>query len=748
MKALFYCAGLLCFTQTAFADTQQTPDEIQLTPETVPVDIWQKNRFEVSLTDGEVALRDIGTGPFDDASFWEIDFNAALPFGPKEFWVDVVVGDDVTTLWGNSLLQPLINGKEAVPSLDENGVPTSELSISADDGKGFVPAISGTYSFQIPADAEMISSFSFMTAGAENYDVKLSNFRVRAWPEEDDRTWPQRPQVSTLGYRMDRPVVVFVDWYNDIASQDQAAVDLTLTGPDGAETISVTLPTTEAAISGSHVSQINLGLLPVGDYTLDVPAIGERTTAATANFTVTEDNATLLSARDDAWSAFYWITSGEYGPYPDAHAQDATAQAFGAPDITADISGGWYDAGDYGKYSVNGAYAATMMLLTGLIAPEPLGHTIDPVANAPAEVADWLRVLDAQLGWLINMQRADGGVYHKVTTQKWPAMSTTPEDDTDIKWLMPVSSTATGDFAGAMALAAAVYRDQTDPAYQERATDFESAAKRALDWLDANPEPAMAEVTYDGDAYGGPYNDSDDTDERFFATAAYAAVTGDPSYMERVEEALNDRINAIKEEDFALNWQQVGMLGIWALATSDELSAGTKTIVHEALSAAAAYHSDLQEQSVWNLSIADDGQLVWGSNSVFATAVWHWLLWAELSGESAYVENAETQLHYFFGLNPLGQTYITGEYPNATAAPHFRPWSSGRIALPAGLIAGGPNSTDMGGDPLTGALSGQAPLRMYADDVDSFATNEVAINWQATWALSASLLTAAQAAAE
>jgi len=62
MKALFYCAGLLCFTQTAFADTQQTPDEIQLTPETVPVDIWQKNRFEVSLTDGEVALRDIGTG--------------------------------------------------------------------------------------------------------------------------------------------------------------------------------------------------------------------------------------------------------------------------------------------------------------------------------------------------------------------------------------------------------------------------------------------------------------------------------------------------------------------------------------------------------------------------------------------------------------------------------------------------------------------------------------------------------------
>jgi len=185
------------------------------------VDIWQKNRFDVSLTDGLVALRDIGSGPFNDASFWEVDFNAALPFGPKEFLVDVVVGDGHTTLWGDQLLQPLVNGKEAVPSLDENGVPTSELLIAEGDGKGFIPATSGTYSFQMDADAEMISSFAFMTAGAENYDVKLSNFRVRVWPEEDDRVLPQRPQVSSLGYRMDRPVIVFVDWHNDAASQDQ-----------------------------------------------------------------------------------------------------------------------------------------------------------------------------------------------------------------------------------------------------------------------------------------------------------------------------------------------------------------------------------------------------------------------------------------------------------------------------------------------------------------------------------------------
>jgi len=146
------------------------------------------------------------------------------------------------------------------------------------------------------------------------------------------------------------------------------------------------------------------------------------------------------------------------------------------------------------------------------------------------------------------------------------------------------------------------------------------------------------------------------------------------------------------------------------------------------------------------VSIEDDAQLVWGSNSVFATAAWHWLLWANHSGDGRYVDAAERQIHYLFGLNPLGQTYISGPYRQATKAPHFRPWSSGRIELPDGFIAGGPNSVDLAGDPLTGALAGKAPMRMYVDDVGSYATNEVAINWQSAWALSASLLVNARQA--
>ena len=747
LRTLIICAILAFCGPSVSADTGTAPDEIQLTIKKVPVDIWKKDRIILMLIDNQLVMRDTGPGPLDDASYWEVEFETPLPYGRKEFVVDIVVDASHKPLWNGQLLQPIINGKEAVPALDDSGAATTELLISDYDGKAFIPTESGTYSFQMPASEEQISSFAFMTAGAENFYLMMSNFRVRVWPDVDERVWPQRPQVSTLGYQSDKPVTVFVDWHNDLATKHQTSLDLTLTGPSETEIVPVMLPRSASALSGGRVSRVNLGKLPAGRYTLEVPAIGERTSAATAHFEVTENMSTLRSARDQAWNAFYWITAGDHGPYPDAHPQDATANVFGAPDTTIDISGGWYDAGDYGKYTVNGAYAVSMMMLTGLNASTALDHPIDTVANAPADVPDWLRVVDVQLDWLLKMQCADGAVYHKAATQKWPSMSTAPEDDTETKWVMPVSSTATADFAGAMALAAAVYGRQSDPAYSARAAEFLSAAERALDWLDANPAPMLPEVTYNGERYGGPYEDTDDADERFFANAAYATATGDRARLDRAAIALSERIDVLKANEFALNWQNVDMLGLWALAASHNISAETKNQLHDALRATAYQQSVLQNRSAWNLSIKDGAQLAWGSNSVFATAIWHWLMWAQLSGETRYVDAAETQIHYFFGQNPLGRTYITGSYTNAVAAPHFRPWSSGRIDLPAGLIVGGPNSTDLGGDPLTGALSVRAPLRMHADDVASFATNEVAINWQATWALSASLLIAAKSPA-
>ena len=165
-------------------------------------------------------------------------------------------------------------------------------------------------------------------------------------------------------------------------------------------------------------------------------------------------------------------------------------KTFGDEGTARDVSGGWFDAGDYGKYTVNGAYSVGLMLLTGLLAPEALDHAIDPLAGGREGRPDWLDVAEAQLDWLVKMQAPDGGANHKATTRDWPGLDVSPMGDTAVKWIMPVSSTATADYAAVMALAAKVLENQPDIEARKKAATFRSAAQRARGWLGPQSRPA------------------------------------------------------------------------------------------------------------------------------------------------------------------------------------------------------------------------------------------------------------------
>ncbi len=728
------------FATSVTAEDETDWDKVSLEIHELPTEMWSKERIVATLDNGELRITDQESGPFNDASFWEIQFGTPLPYGRKELHFDITVGPGHAPLWGDKLFQPIINGTEARPTLLADGTPSAVLEVSEEDKKGFLTTSSTEASLQIALSDTELSTFSFMTAGATGYDLTLTNFRVLVRPETDNRVFSQRPLTSSLGYPEGQPVVVYVDWHEDPETLAQRSVEVTLDGPDGSRSIDVILPRKLAAISDSRVSRIDLGELPTGAYRLGVPSTGKRTVAAQTAFEVHQGSDAMQKARNDAWAAFYWISNGPNGPYPEAHLQDAGARVFGTEDMTQDVRGGWFDAGDYGKYAVNGAHSAALMLLTGLHAPKALEHPIDPVANVEADVPDWLRVVDVQLDWLSKMQRADGAVYHKATTQKWPSMSVTPEDDGAIKWLMPVTTTATANFAATMSLAARLYGLQSDPIYQKRATVFEDAARQAIGWLLGNPSLKMIDLTYGGDQYGGPYDDAHDQDERFFAFAAYAALTRAPEDLMRIQELLPAHVARAKASDFDTSWQETGVLGLWALHGVDGISAETQSQLGDGLRTAAYRWRVKQRRSSWRVAVDDNGQLDWGSNGMIALRAWHWLMWAEVAEDLSYVDAADQHVQYLFGLNPLGQTYVTGPYKNAAAAPHFRPWTSGRIDLPAGFVTGGPNSTNLAGDPVTGAISSLPPMRMYADRSESYATNEVAINWQSAWALTASLL--------
>ena len=64
--------------------------------------------------------------------------------------------------------------------------------------------------------------------------------------------------------------------------------------------------------------------------------------------------------------------------------------------------------------------------------------------------------------------------------------------------------------------------------------------------------------------------------------------------------------------------------------------------------------------------------------------------------------------------------------------PHHRPSGDGKHTLPwPGLLSGGPNANRQ--DSVLAALpAGLPPGKVYADELASYASNEICINWQAS----------------
>ncbi len=553
-----------------------------------------------------------------------------------------------------------------------------------------------------------------------------------------------RPLVSNLPALANQRKIIIFDQINKESLDQEQTIELLIDGPDGRlEDTRIVRPKHSVA-SGSLVSALDLSSLrTVGKYSISIPARGNKPAQKIISLSVASNTSYLQKYRDNAWGAFYWITDTPLGPYKNAHLQDEKARVFGKDDKRHDVRGGWFDAGDYGKYSVNGAYSVSLVLLTALHAPEVLTHSINPLAGKHGSEPDWLVVVETELQWLLKMQAEDGSVHHKAVTRDFPSMRTSPQTDDKMKWVMPPTSTATANFAAVMDLAALVY-EKHSVAGSKKVHLFERAASRAHQWLAANPTLKMTNFKYGGYEYGGPYHDDNDSDERFFATAARAALTKNPDDIKQaIILATKRKIQLMNNQRVEIDWRTVDLLGFWSLKLiGKHLADLQRKGIDSVLERAAKEWSEDKYRSPWRISIPDTAPFYWGSNGVLATAGWHWLLWARTNGNSRYIDDAHDQLNWFFGRNPLGKIFITGDQPRSVRKPHFRPWSSSAISLPSGLVVGGANSGDTLGDSAVAKLAGKPPMRIYADEIESYATNEVAINWQTAWALYLSLAVA------
>ncbi|MBR6160096.1 MAG: glycoside hydrolase family 9 protein, partial [Lachnospiraceae bacterium] len=269
-----------------------------------------------------------------------------------------------------------------------------------------------------------------------------------------------------------------------------------------------------------------------------------------------------------------------------------------------EVSGGWHDAGDYGRYTVPAAKAVADLMLAYEMYPSCFGDDND-IPESGNGIPDILDEARYELEWMLKMQREDGMVYHKVTGLNFDGVCM-PDKCTEKLYVLPPSKTATADLAAAMFMAARVYKD-IDAAFSARCLD---AAERAVDaYIEHKDE---RNYTNPPDVLTGEYADGNSTDELLWAAAEGYKTTKDKGYEEKL--ALVD-ISRI--ENITFDWANVSGYGLYALLTCEdpvntsfdpqELFFGMCDELKELCLSKEAYGSTIKDDYPWgsNMTIAN-----------------------------------------------------------------------------------------------------------------------------------------------
>jgi endoglucanase len=462
----------------------------------------------------------------------------------------------------------------------------------------------------------------------------------------------------------------------------------------------------------------------------------------------------------DALAFFYHQRSGvpiempyAGGPQwarPPGHVGDKNvACAPGTCDYSLDVSGGWYDAGDHGKYVVN-AGISVWTLQNEYERAKYLGKNIgelgDGKMNIPENKNGKPDILDEarfEIEWMLKMQVPQGkphaGMAHqRMHSETWTPIPTRPDQDAVKRYLRKVATAATLNLSASAAQAARLWKD-LDPAFAKKCLDAAEVA-----WKAAKKEPnVVAEGMGEG---GGAYGDSDFTDEFYWAAAELFITTGNAEYRNEYEGlpvhgAMN--INA-GGGSASMSWDHVETLGKISLAiVPSKLDKAKVDELRKQILGAANTYLGYIEKRAYRVPLVEL-QYAWGSNSFIMNDMIILGLAFDLSKDVKYVNGVVDSMDYILGRNPKVKSYVSGYGTRALENPHHRFWAHQKDpklpSAPPGAVSGGPNSNVQDPYAKSIGLPGCAGETCYVDHIESWSTNEVAINWNAPLAWAAAFL--------
>lgn len=473
-----------------------------------------------------------------------------------------------------------------------------------------------------------------------------------------------------------------------------------------------------------------------GSYVVLIPGIGHSYVFRIANDVMQETAAATLKGfyfqrvsmpLEQSFAGKWHRSQGHPDDMVFVHQSAATEQRPAGSTIAS--PGGWYDAGDYNKYIVNSGITMGTLLSAYEDFPAYFEKLQVNIPESGDAVPDLLNEVLYNLRWMLTMQDPfDGGVYHKCTNAAFDGM-VMPGVTKDPRYVVQKSTAATLDFAAVTAQAARVFK-AFEKHFPKLADSCRTASVKAWQWATKNPtvlyDQSEMNKKFEPAVTTGAYGDRHLKDEWLWAAAELFVTTKARQYATVVDERM-------KDPTALPSWGNVGMMGYYSMIRFEKrLPSFAKEYVRAMKDSVVKKANTFLAKAEKNSFATVVGQSArdynWGGTSNAANQSILLLQAYALTKNRRYVDGALSNLDYILGRNATGYSFITGIGSKSPMHPHHRQSEADGITEPVpGLLVGGPN--------LGMQDSCNYPFHeietAYVDNVCSYASNEIAINWQA-----------------
>jgi endoglucanase len=326
------------------------------------------------------------------------------------------------------------------------------------------------------------------------------------------------------------------------------------------------------------------------------------------------------------------------------------------------------------------------------------------------------------MDWLMRMQKQNGGIYHKVSQERWIG-EYLPTTDPSHRYIFEVSSAATASFAASAALAARLF-SEFDIKYAET---LRSSALEAWEFLEINPQSIpLGGFKNPPNVSGGEYGDSNDLDERIWAAIELYRLTGESRFLRYIEIKFKHLPRYGLQPISWRNVNSIVLSSIIKIPTNAELTdlkeEAKKRLVKQANNILKTHDRNNYKNLVKHT------EYYWGSNSVGLAYAYDLIKAYELTGNGEFINAAYDQLHFVLGRNPVNRSQVTAVGSKSVMNPYHQLSELDGVEMPVpGMLVGGPNNhTHLNGEAIS-----QYPAKNYEDEFKNYLVNEVAINYTA-----------------